>query len=117
MLLITTFPLLSIGPYGAKATPFTLALYSILPTTLSKLALLSSIDTEPPERPPAIKATEPTLVRALGLRKVTFVREKHARKASDSSKGKEVVVEVGRVRVGVDRGRGREMKLDYIPIQ
>ena len=77
VLLITTFPLLSIGPYGAKATPFTLALYIIVPTTLSKTALFSSIDIEPLERPPAIKAKEPTLVRALGLRKVTFVREEH----------------------------------------
>ena len=46
----------------------------------------------------------------------TDKREEHRKKASDSSRGKGVVVEVGRVRVGVDRGRGRERKLDYIPI-
>ena len=46
----------------------------------------------------------------------TDEREEHVEKASDSSRGKGVVVEVGRVRVGVDRGRGRERKLDYIPI-
>ena len=44
------------------------------------------------------------------------MREEHPLKASDSSRGKGVVVEVGRVRVGVDRGTGRERKLDYIPI-
>ena len=94
VLLITTFPLLSIGPYGAKATSFTLALYIIVPATLSKTALVSSIVTEPPERPPAINASEPTEIRALGLRKVTLVRGEHSRKTSDSSRDREEVVEV-----------------------
>ena len=44
------------------------------------------------------------------------MREEHDLKASDGSRGKGIVVEVGRVRVGVDRGRERERKLDYIPI-
>ena len=46
----------------------------------------------------------------------TDEREEHPRKAADSSRGKRVVVEVRKVRVGVDRDRGRVRRLDYIPI-
>ena len=86
---ITTFPLPSMGPYGAKGTPFTLALYIIVPTTLSKEALLSSIATDPPdERPGARNARTPTVVRALGLWKVTEVREEQYWKASGRGSGR-----------------------------
>ena len=46
----------------------------------------------------------------------TDKREEHDAKASDSSRGRGVVVEVGRVQVGVDKDRERGRRLDYIPI-
>ena len=58
----------------------------------------------------------PIVCSALLASNDTDEREEHSLKASDSSRGKGVVIEVGRVRVGVDRGRGKERKLDYIPI-
>ena len=81
-ILVTVFaiiklPLPSMGPYGAKATPFTLALYIIVPINLSKEALFSSIVIEPEERPGARNALEPTVVRALGLSKITDVSPEH----------------------------------------
>ena len=61
-------------------------------------------------------APKPIVCRVLLASNDTDKREEHPAKVSDSSRCKGVVVEVGRVRVGVDRGRGRERRLDYIPI-
>ena len=57
--------------------------------------------TDPPERPGARNACEPTVIRALELWKVTLVREEHLLKASDSR---------GR---GRGRGCGREEVYRY----
>ena len=61
-------------------------------------------------------APQPIVCSALLASNNTDERREHSEKATDSSRGKGVVVEVGRVQVGVDRGRRRERRLDYIPI-
>ena len=60
----------------------------------------SSMLTDPPERPGAMNAREPTVVRALEFWKVTLVREEHVEKAPDSrgSSGRSRGIDMGSTR-------------------